>query len=353
MHSRARTILDLFLFCLVALPASAMTQQPTPQFDWAQPAPTRPATRIFPAATLAENAFPKSVEVGQNLGQFPPALPDTPPTLGQFPNLSVDCPNARVPAFGSALQSAICTTASFQPPRSQAASAPPHPAEPLPTPKAMARNIFHDQISTWKFPLDAARGRHWKPALAFIVATGGLVALDPHDTPYFRRTQSFSGFNRAFSSQSTGLAEAIFPGAFFLAGRLHHDAYAQQTALLSGRALVDALVISNVMKVADRRLRPRDVPPGGDFGDTWFKAGGGVFSNRGGFPSGHTIGAFAMATVIAERYHQHRWVPWVAYGLAGVVGFSRVSLQAHFPSDVFAGAVLGYALSHYVVLRRL
>ncbi len=46
-----------------------------------------------------------------------------------------------------------------------------------------------------------------------------------------------------------------------------------------------------------------------------------------------------------------RWVPWVAYGLATLVGFSRISLQAHFPSDVFAGAVLGHLVSRYVVLR--
>ena len=56
----------------------------------------------------------------------------------------------------------------------------------------------------------------------------------------------------------------------------------------------------------------------------------------GGFPSGHTIAAFSIATVFAERYHRHRWVPWTAYGLAGLIGFSRVTLQAHFPSDVFA-----------------
>jgi membrane-associated phospholipid phosphatase len=61
--------------------------------------------------------------------------------------------------------------------------------------------------------------------------------------------------------------------------------------------------------------------------------------------------AFSVATVFAERYRSHRWAPWVAYGLAGLIGFSRVSGQAHFPSDVFLGAALGYSVSHFVVLR--
>ena len=72
---------------------------------------------------------------------------------------------------------------------------------------------------------------------------------------------------------------------------------------------------------------------------------------RGSFPSGHAIGAFAIATVVAERYHERRWVPWVAYKLAGAVGFSRVTLQEHFPSDIFAGAFLGFLIAHYDVLQ--
>jgi len=56
--------------------------------------------------------------------------------------------------------------------------------------------------------------------------------------------------------------------------------------------------------------------------------------------------------VFAERYRSHRWVPWVAYGLAGVVGLSRLNVQAHFPSDIFLGAALGYSISHFVVLRK-
>ena len=45
------------------------------------------------------------------------------------------------------------------------------------------------------------------------------------------------------------------------------------------------------------------------------------------------------------------WAPYAAYGLAGVIGFSRISLLSHFPSDVFMGAALGYSISRFVVLR--
>ena len=59
-----------------------------------------------------------------------------------------------------------------------------------------------------------------------------------------------------------------------------------------------------------------------------------------------------MATIISRRYGKsHRWVPFVAYGLAGVISFSRVPDLAHFPSDVFLGAALGYTITRYDVFR--
>jgi membrane-associated phospholipid phosphatase len=216
--------------------------------------------------------------------------------------------------------------------------------------KLLVPNILHDQKPIWLFPATVAHGRHWKPITGFLVATAGLVALDPHDAPYFRRTSSFAGFNKDFSGSNTALGTAIVPLSLYVVGVLRKDYYAQHTSLLAGQAVADVEILTIVLKDLDHRLRPSDVPTNGSFSDTWFEGHGSVIRGNGSFPSGHTIAAFSIATVFADRYRRNRWVPWVAYGLAGVVGFSRLTLQAHFPSDVFAGAALGYVVSHYVVL---
>jgi len=41
--------------------------------------------------------------------------------------------------------------------------------------------------------------------------------------------------------------------------------------------------------------------------------------------------AFSVATVFAERYKRHKWVPYVAYTLATAISFSRISTGSHFP----------------------
>lgn len=215
----------------------------------------------------------------------------------------------------------------------------------------LPRNFIEDQKTIWTFPLQAARGRHWKPALGFVAVTAALVALDPHDTPYFRRTPSYAGFNKVFSGRNTSLGMAIIPASFYVAGLARHDTYAQHTALLVGEAVADSEFLSVIIKDGTHRVRPSDLPPTGNYSDTWFEARNSVLGKYSSFPSGHAITAFSIATVFARRYREHRWVPWVSYGLASLVVFSRIPLQAHFPSDVFAGAALGYLISRGVVLQ--
>jgi membrane-associated phospholipid phosphatase len=217
--------------------------------------------------------------------------------------------------------------------------------------RTLPRNLLQDQKDIWLFPLQLAKGRQWLPTLAVTGVTAALIVADPHDTPYFRRTTDFRGFNNAFSGPITATEIAIVPAAFLVVGHFRHDSYAEKTALLAGEAYADSAIVGIAMKIATRRLRPSDIPPSGPFSDTFFRSHVSPSGINTSFPSSHAAAAFAVATVFAHRYRRHRWVPWVAYGVASVISFSRVTNQAHFPSDVFLGAALGFTISEFAVLR--
>lgn len=58
------------------------------------------------------------------------------------------------------------------------------------------------------------------------------------------------------------------------------------------------------------------------------------------FPSGHTSNAFVVATSMSLNFK--KWYVIVpAYSWAALVGYSRLHLGVHYPSDVLAGALLG------------
>jgi membrane-associated phospholipid phosphatase len=216
--------------------------------------------------------------------------------------------------------------------------------------RSVAPNILHDQRTIWTFPTRLARGEDWKPTLEFLFVLGGLIALDSRDTPPFHQTTAFSGFNHTFTATNATLGTLLVPGAFYVIGHFRKDSYATNTSLLAGEALADSGIVALVLKNAIGRRRPSGIPTGGNYSDTWFETYHPLFNSNGSFPSGHAILAFSVATVFAQRYRNHRWVPWVAYGAATLVGFSRLTQQAHFPSDVFAGAALGYLISRDVVM---
>jgi len=71
------------------------------------------------------------------------------------------------------------------------------------------------------------------------------------------------------------------------------------------------------------------------------------------FPSGHTFEAFAMATAISLLFTSRKIrIPIMIW--AFLVGYSRMALGVHYPSDVLAGMLLGIitAIGINLVFRR-
>ncbi len=65
-------------------------------------------------------------------------------------------------------------------------------------------------------------------------------------------------------------------------------------------------------------------------------------SDKFSLPSGHTAAAFLMASLLANFYPS---IAPLVYSWACFIGLSRVLLGVHYPSDIFAGALLGLTIS--------
>jgi membrane-associated phospholipid phosphatase len=210
--------------------------------------------------------------------------------------------------------------------------------------------VIADQKQIWSFPARLVHGQTWIPATAVVGTTAGLMFLDPGEARYFRRTTTFHGFKNIVTGNATAIGMGAVPASLYAIGLVRKDSKMQRTALLAGEALADTVILQTALKDIARRVKPSRFPASG-----WFASNGPPSSylrGNGSFPSGHSMAAFSVATIVARQYRNHRWVPYVAYGLASLVGFSRLPLNVHFLSDVFMGGALGYSISRFAVLRQ-
>lgn len=216
--------------------------------------------------------------------------------------------------------------------------------------KTVPKDFLHDQKVIWLFPTQLGKPRYLFPTLAVAGGTAGLIYADPHVMPYFRsHAKNLDDINDVFDSSITTGEVVAVPAALMIAGYARHDSYQVSTALLAAEAYADSAVVDLAMKAITRRKRPSDVLGTGSFNDTFFAGGKSPFKGSS-FPSGHAAAVFSVATVVASRYHNHRWAPWLAYGFATAISCSRITTLAHFPSDVFLGAALGYTVTRYGTL---
>jgi len=128
-------------------------------------------------------------------------------------------------------------------------------------------------------------------------------------------------------------------GAYGIVGFVFKDRDAQEIAFDAAMAGLLSGGITDGLKVIVGRARP-----GEDLGAAHFDPFGGDKS----FPSGHATTAFAIGSVIAAHSDQ-AWVKVSAYSIASLVAFSRVYHDAHWTSDVAAGALIGTVVGETVV----
>jgi undecaprenyl-diphosphatase len=60
------------------------------------------------------------------------------------------------------------------------------------------------------------------------------------------------------------------------------------------------------------------------------------------FPSAHASYSFMMATILSHWFPRYRIIFFIS---AGFIGFTRIYLCLHYPTDVIVGAFLGYVIT--------
>lgn len=124
-------------------------------------------------------------------------------------------------------------------------------------------------------------------------------------------------------------------GATAFAALLISDPELSQTAYSASEAAVSSFVTVLGLKYAVGRARPWT----GQGNHSFHPFAGSAAAGTDGFPSGHSIIAWSIATPFAEEYD----APWL-YGVASITNLARVGSQKHWVSDTVAGSFLGYEL---------
>ena len=186
---------------------------------------------------------------------------------------------------------------------------------------------------------------HWeKPewqnlgwATLTIAGTAAIVDRPLRDA--MRRQSGNSIFMRDIERFGAGYSLGVL-GGFYLAGAVGNSDKATAVAQDGlAASLIASGMVTPVLKYATGRSRPRDTPDIARFRP---------FSGASSFPSGHTTQAFAVASVISVHYDE-TWVKCSSYTVAGLVGMARSYHDAHFASDILAGALIGTLVGQSVV----
>ncbi|BAV09348.1 undecaprenyl-diphosphatase [Filimonas lacunae] len=171
--------------------------------------------------------------------------------------------------------------------------------------------------------------------LSILLWTAGQAHAQNMDIDILKRINASGNYSPVVTKiSSSAYAFGVgIPIGLTMAGQFSGDLELRNKGLRIAETVVMSSVVTELLKRAARRNRPSYTYP------ELVKAyapGNDVKS----FPSGHTSLAFSTATSVSLEFK--KWYITVpAFVWAGSVGYSRMYLGAHYPSDVLCGAIVG------------
>jgi len=144
------------------------------------------------------------------------------------------------------------------------------------------------------------------------------------------RNTHLDGTFKTFSNSVSPISIAA-PILVFGTGMIEKNQDLKQKGLMIGESFLVTTLVATTLKHSINRARPFETYP-----DIQKLSDGGSSS----FPSGHTSDAFSTATSLSLAFPKW-YVIAPSYTYAALVGYSRMHLGVHYPSDVLAGAIIG------------
>ena len=180
------------------------------------------------------------------------------------------------------------------------------------------------------------------------LAIGGRGSLAPWVLARFETVTEFG--RSAWILVPAGVALLVLASASPAIGRMQHQVLTA-IAVRFGYVFVAVGLPGLVVTVVKRLIgRARPYVETGTLEFVPF----GWSSAYASLPSGHGTTSFAAAFALGALFPRWRVALW---GLAGLIGVSRVVVGAHFPSDVIAGALVGtlgaLAVRNWFAMQRL